>query len=333
MNKNLNIYRINILNEVTTNSNVMSVGEFYFQIDKKISKDEALEITTEAIEHYIDYLLEKDSWIGRDDFYDLIHSGFIKLGKIYDYNTINITTLNENVHKVRSLEDAIKEEQLLNIVPKEMDVYAIDGNPAKGYVFCRTEKFRDDSEEYNFIFWDKYLEDITHKIYLNNGEFWFIVGWNHETQKKRYSDMIATPENMFKMTYFYPLAEDIIEEKEYTHIPKQKNLDNTIIKTKSYETLYDDFRFDMEIAFPNPFYELPSKKKDELGILEFHKSFANRINQVLSDDIKYRFDGSYDFACLKYAHFEKIDEVWNIVKEWSSEADKLGESLKVMKNE
>ena len=323
MKKELNIYRI----DITTNSDFRGVGEFYFQIDKKISKDKALEITTEAIEHYIDYLLEKDSLIERDDFFSLIERGYIKVGKIYDYNTINITTLNENVHKVRPLEKAVKEDLLQNNRLRKLDVYAIDGTPSKGYVFCRTEKFRD-SEEYNFIFWDKFSEDLTHKIYLDNGEFWFIVGWNHETQKKRYSDMIATPENMFKMSYFYPLSEDVIAEREYTYIPQQKNLDNTIIRTKSYEALYDGFRFDMEIDFPNPFFELPSEKKDELGILEFHKSFADRINQVLSDDIKYRFDGSYDFASLKYAPFEKVDEVWNIVKEWSSEADKLGQFLK-----
>jgi hypothetical protein len=327
MNKDLNIYWINILNEVTTNSNVRSVGEFYFQIDKKISKDKALEITTEAIEHYIDYLLEKDSWIGRDDFFSLIERGFIKLGKIYDYNTIDVATLDENVHKVRSLKDAIKEEQIWNIVPEKLDVYAIDGTPSKGYVFCKTEKFRDNSKEYkeySFIFWDKFSKNLTHKIYLDNGEFEYILDWNYETQKKRYSDISATPENMFKMSYFYPLDEDIIKEKEYS-IPHQKGIDKTTVETVSYEALYDGFRFDMEINF-RPFFHLPYEKKDE--IREFHKSFADRINQVLSDDIKYRFDGTFDFASLKYVPFEKIDEVWDIVKEWSVEADKLGNSLK-----
>ncbi|MVT35435.1 MAG: hypothetical protein GPW18_01475, partial [Euryarchaeota archaeon] len=204
MKKELNIYRIDI-----TNSDFKNVGEFYFQIDKKIGKDKALEITTEAIEHYIDYLLEKDNLIGRDDFFSLIERGFIKVGKIYDYNTIDVSTLDKNVHKVRSLKDAIKEEQFWNIVPEKLDVYAIDGTPSKGYVFCRTEKFIDNFKRYSFIFWDKYSHDLTHKIYLDNGEFWFVVGWNHETQRKRYSDMIATPENMFKMSYFYPSNEDI----------------------------------------------------------------------------------------------------------------------------
>jgi hypothetical protein len=44
MNKKLNIYRINILSEVTTNNYVRNVGEFYFQISKgdslKVVKNE-----------------------------------------------------------------------------------------------------------------------------------------------------------------------------------------------------------------------------------------------------------------------------------------------------
>jgi len=327
MNKKLNIYRINILSEVTTNNYVRNVGEFYFQIDKKISKDKALEITTEAIEHYIDYLLEKDSLIERDDFFSLIERGYIKVGKIYDYNTINVATLDENVHKARSLEDAIKEEQFWNIVPEELDVYAIDGTPSKGYVFCKTEKFCDYSKEYkeySFIFWDKFSRNLTHKIYLDNREFEYIVNWNYETQRKRYSDMSATPENMFKMSYFFPLDEDIIKEKEYS-ISHQKGIDKTIVETVSYDALYDGDRSDMNIYF-RPFFHLPYEKKDE--IREFHKNFADKINQILVDDLKYEFIGNYDFAHLKYVPLEKIDDVWNIVKEWSVEADKLGNSLK-----
>jgi len=321
----LNIYRV----DITRNSNFQSVGNFQFEIEEKISKDKALEITTEAIGHYIEYLLKKEEYmIDRDDFYSLTYRGFIKLGKIYDYNTINITTLNKNVHKVRSLKKALKEEQLWNIMPEELDVYAIDGTPSKGYVFCRTEKFSDGSEEYSFIFWDKYSKAITHEIHLYNGEFFYFVGWNPETQRKRYSDTIATPENMFKMSYFLPSDEEIIEEKEYTYIPKPKHLDNTIIQTESYDALYDGDRFNMEITFPDLFFDLPNKKKDELGILEFHKGFADKINQVLSDDIKYKFSGSYDFASLKYMPFEKIDDIWSIVKEWAVEADKLSNSLK-----
>jgi hypothetical protein len=317
MKKELNIYRI----DITINSDFRGVGEFYFQIDKKISKDKALEITTEAIEHYIDYLLEKDSLIERDDFFSLIERGYIKVGKIYDYNTIVVATLDENVHKVRSLEDAIKEEQYWNIVPEELDVYAIDGTPSKGYVFCKTEKFSDDSIQYDFIFWDKFTKVITHKIYV------YIVNWNHDTQRKRYFDTIATPENMFKKTYFRPLNEDI--EEEY-NISYQKDTNKTTVKTFSYDALYDGFRFDMNINF-HPFFHLPNEKKDE--IREFHKSFADKINQVLIDDLKYEFIRGYDFADLKYVPLEKIDDIWNIVKEWAIEADKLGGSLKVVKNE
>jgi hypothetical protein len=330
MNKKLEIYRI----DITTNSNLQSVGNFQFNIEKKISRDKALEITTEAIERYIEYLLKKEKYmIDERDFFSLIHRGFIKLGKIYDYNTINITTFNKNVHKVRSLERAYKEDMLWNTRLEKLDVYAIDGTPSKGYIFCRTEKFSDDSKQYSFIFWDKYSEAITHEIYLYNGEFSYFVGWNPETQRKRYSDTIATPENMFKMSYFLPSDEDIIEEKEYTYIPKPKHLDNTIIQTESYDALYDGDRFNMEITFPCSFFDLPNKKKDELGILEFHKGFADKINQVLSDDIKYEFNGSYDFASLRYAPFEKIDDIWDIVKEWATEADKLSSSLKVINNE
>jgi len=327
MNKELNIYRI----DITTNSNLSSVGNFQFFIDKEISNDKALEISTEAIEHYIEYLLKKDEHIiNEENFYNLIHRGFIKLGKIYDYRNISVTTMDENVHKVRPLEKAVKEEETLqNSRLGKLDVYAIDGTPSKGYVFCKTERLGRNSEEYNFVFWEKYSGTLTHEIHIYKEELSFLVHWNYETQRKRYSDAIATPENMFKMSYFHPSDENIIEEKDYTYAPKQKHLNNTIIRTESYDALYDGNRFNMEITFPYPLPNLPNEKKDELEIPEFHKGFVDKINQVLSDDIKYEFKGSYDFASLRYVPFEKIDEVWNIVKEWSMEADKLGNELKI----
>jgi hypothetical protein len=304
------------------------VGNFQFFINKKISKDKALEITTEAIEHYIRYLLLKEDYmINEDDFYDLTHRGFIKLGKIYDYNTISITTMDENVHKVRSLEEAVKEDPLRNNRLGKLDVYAIDGTPSKGYVFCKTERLGGNSEGYNFVFWEKYSGTLTHEIHIYKRELSYSEGWNYETQRKRYSDTIATPENMFKMSYFHPLDNDVIKEVKYT-IPKQINLDKTTIKTESYDALYDGRRFNMKILFPSTLFYLPNKKMDEFEIPEFHKRFVDKINQILSNDIKYEFDGYNDFANLRYAPFEKIDEIWDIIEEWSFEADKLGNALK-----
>jgi len=321
----LNIYRI----DITTDSESPDIGNFQFFMDKKISKDKALEITTEAIEHYIRYLLLKEDYmINEDDFYDLTHRGFIKLGKIYDYNTISITTLDENVHKVRSLKKAVKEEETLqNNRLGKLDVYAIDGTPSKGYVFCKTEKNFGNSEEYSFVFWEKHSGTLTHEIHIYKGELSYSNGWNYETQRKRYSDTIATPENMFKMSYFHSSDEYIIKEVKYT-IPKQINLDKTTIKTESYDALYDGRRFNMEILFPSTLLYL-IKKKDEFEIPEFHKRFVDKINQILSNDIKYEFNGYYDFANLRYAPFEKIDEIWDIIEEWSFEADKLGNELKI----
>jgi len=68
---------------------------------------------------------------------------------------------------------------------------------------------------------------------------------------------------------------------------------------------------------------------DEFEIPEFHKGFVDKINQILSNDIKYEFKGSYDYASLRYVPFEKINEVLNIVEEWSMEADKLGNALRM----
>jgi len=337
MNKDLNIYRI----DITTDSKLPYIGNFQFFMDKKISKDKALKISTEAIEHYIEYLSKKDEhMINRDDFYDLIHRGFIKLGKIYDYNTISITTLDENVHKVRSLKKAVKEEETFqNNGLEKLDVYAIDGTPSKGYVFGRTERLGGNSEGYNFVFLENYSRALAHEIHIYKEEPSYSDEWNYETQRKRYSDTIATPENMFKMSYFHPLDEYIIKEVKYT-IPKQINLDKTTIKTESYDALYDGRRFNMEILFPSTLLYL-IKKIDEFGIYEsyeryvdniipeFHKRFVNKINQILSNDIKYEFYGYYDFANLRYAPFEKIDEIWDIIEEWSFEADKLGNELKI----
>jgi len=322
----LNIYRI----DITTDRKLPYVGQFQFFIDKKISNDEALEITTEAIEHYIEYLMKKDDYLtNRDDFYNLIHRGFIKLGKIYDYSNISVATIDENVHKVRPLEKAVKEDPLRNSRLGNLDVYAIDGTPSKGYVFCRTGKIGGNSEEYSFVFWENYSGALTHEIHIYERELSYSEGWNYETQRKRYSDTIATPENMFKMSYFHPSDEDVIEEKDYTYIPKQKNLDITKIKTESYDALYDGYRFNMEILFPSTLFYLPNKKMDEFEIPEFHKGFVDKINQILSNDIKYDFKGSYDYASLRYVPFEKINEVLNIVEEWSMEADKLGNALRM----
>jgi hypothetical protein len=229
---------------------------------------------------------------------------------------------------VRSLEEAVKEDPLRNNRLGKLDVYAIDGTPSKGYVFCKTERLGGNSEGYNFVFWGKYSGTLTHEIHIYKEELSFLIHWNYETQRKRYSDAMATPKNMFKMSYFHPSDENVIEEKKYTYIPKQKNLDITKIKTESYNALYDGRRFNMEILFPSTLFYSPNKKMDEFEIPEFHKEFVDKINQILSDDIKYDFKGSYDYASLRYVPFEKLNEVMNIVEEWSMEADRLGSTLK-----
>jgi len=325
MNEELNIYRI----DITTDSKLPYVGNFEFFMGKKISKDKALKISTETIEHYIEYLMKKGNYmINRDDFYNLIHRGFIKLGKIYDYRNISVTTTDKDAHKVRSLKKALKEDTLRNNRLGKLDIYAIDGTPSKGYVFCKTEKIVRNYEEYSFVFWENYSRALTHEIHIYEGEVIYTDGWNYETQRKRYSNTIATPENMFKMSYFHPSDEHKIKEVRYT-IPKQENLDKTTIKTESYDALYDGRRFNMDILFPSTLLYLPNTKMDQFEIPEFHKEFVDKINQILSNDIKYEFDGYYDYASLRYAPFEKIDEIWDVIEEWSFEADKLGNALKI----
>jgi len=314
----LNIYRI----DITMNEDYETVGSFTFQTESKISQDKALELTTTAIAQYFDYLKQhREGAVSDNDFYDLIHRGFIKLGKLYDYSTIDIATHDE--HKVRSINKELRGKSLgpLYSPPKKLDVYAIDGTPSKGYVFCRTQK-DPTFMEYDFSFWEKHSYRITHMINLYIGEFFYIVKWNHETQRRRYADIVATPENMYKVTYFLLSDEkDVTEEKEFSIIPEKK-ADKTIVRCRSYDAWPDGIRFDMDITFPSFFFNAPREYSTEHPtILKFHEKFANEINNILKDDIKYEFDGGSDFASLKYVPFEKIEDVFEVVKEWAIEAD------------
>jgi len=315
---------------ITVNEDFEMVGSFSFQIESKISQDKALELTTTAIGQYVDYLKQqKEGTVSDNDFYDLIHRGFIKLGKLYDYSTIDIATYDE--HKVRFITKELREKSLepLYSPPKKLDVYAIDGTPSKGYVFCRTDKadhynpLTSNFMNYKFRFWDKYSECMTHEINLYIGEFFYFVGWNPETQKKRYADIIATPENMYKATYFLPSKDrDITDEKEFSIIPEKKS-DKTVVKTESYDAGPDGIRFNMHLTFPSFFFRIPRDymEEGEFTALKFHDNFANRINNILKDDIEYKFDGTRDSAVLKYAPFEKIEDVFDVIKDWAMEAD------------
>ena len=321
----LNIDRINI----TVNEDFETVGSFSFQTESKISQDKALELTTAAIGQYVDYLKQqKKGAVGDNDFYNLIHRGFIKLGKLYDYSTIDIATYDE--HKVRSITKELREKSLESLYspPKKLDIYAIDGTPSKGYVFCRTDKaghynpFTSNFINYRFRLWDAHSERITHEINFYIGEFFYFVGWNPETQKKRYADITATPENMYKVTYFLPFNDrDTTEEKEFSIIPEKKS-DKTVVRTKSYDAWPDGDRFDMYLTFPSFFLKTPKDDiTGEFTALKFHDNFASRINNILKDDIKYEFEGGPDWTTLRYVPFEKIEDVFDVVKEWAVEAD------------
>jgi len=315
----LNIDRINI----TVDEDFETVGSFSFQTESKISQDKALELTTAAIGQYVDYLKQqKKGAVGDNDFYNLIHRGFIKLGKLYDHSTIDIATYDE--HKVRSITKELRENSLgvHYSPPRKLDVYAIDGTPSKGYVFCRTEKTDPNFTHYEFSFWEKSSDRVTHTIDLYVTEFFYFVGWNPETQKKRYADIVATPENMYKVTYFLPSDEkDTTEEKEFSIIP-EKRADKTIVQSRSYDAWPDSDRFDMHLTFPSFFLKVPREDLTEhFTILRFHEKFANEINSILKDDIKYEFEGGRDWAVLRYVPFEKVEDIFDVVKEWAVEAD------------
>lgn len=294
--------------------------DFQFTIENPVNSDVALEKASSAIKEFREFLIEKDEYRVLDDLYNVAERGFIRIGEIPDANMIEHASIDSN--KVFQLGDISNSDIILQEGKSPvLSVYAIDGTPSKRYIFCRTTIHKEPSNFSNYfgehIFtvtdhFDRFVGSIA--VTIAEPGYW--VELNQDTQLARVGDFYATPENMFNVATFRVDGEEFLEE--YSVIPQRnKRSSSPQIRTIEVPTLYDGDRFEMEIDIPLGF------QQNSEVIIEPHKLFAEKINEVLSSDIKYQLNGGNDWISLKYAPMDSVDEVFQIAKDVVSSSNKL----------
>lgn len=284
---------------------------FHFVVENPVDPDNALELGTSAVRGFRDLLESKVDYQVLQDMYDIAERGFIRLGTIPDFGRIDRPSNDE--HKVIPYEKLQKSEILVHEGENPyLTVYAIDGTPSKGYVFCRSTLH--DKRNSTFDYMGEHIFTFTDAFSKFQGELiisiaspGYMVALNQDAQLERMGDYFATPENMFNVATFRD--DDGKLNKDYSIIPGRRERKKPTIRTTDYNTLYDEDRFDMEIYIPIAFGQ-----QGELRI-EPHKLFADKVNEVLKKDIKYRLNGGLDWISLKYAPFEHLDNIFEIAKE------------------
>lgn len=286
--------------------------DFQFTIENRVDSDVALEKASLAIRNFRDFLIQKDEYAELNDMYNIAERGFIRLGEIPD--PAEISHASNEPNKVIQFHDIPKGELKLHSgkIPT-LTVYAIDGTPSKGYIFCRSNLqapspgfFNYRGEHYFTVTdsFDKFVGNIA--VTIAEPGYW--VGLNQDTQLARVGDYFATPENMFNMATFRMEGGATIQE--YSVIPPRKRRSSApAIRCTEVPTLYDGDRFDMEIYIPFGF-----NQHSEL-VIEPQKLFAEKVNEILISDIKYRLSGGNDWISLKYTPIEYIDRVFEIANE------------------
>lgn len=284
---------------------------FHFVVENPVDADSALELGTSAVKGFRDLLESKTDYRVLQDMYNIAERGFIKLGTIPDFGSIDHPTDRE--HKIILYDKLQKSEILVQEgVSPYLTVYAIDGTPSKGYVFCRTTLHSEKGSMFDYM--GEHIFTFTDAFNKFQGELiitiaspGYMVALNQDTQIERMGDYFATPENMFNIATFRDDEGEL--NRENSIIPGRRERGKPSIKTTDFETLYDGNRFDMEIYIPRAF-----SQQGELRI-EPHKLFADKVNEVLKKDIKYRLNGGSDWISLKYAPYEYLDQIFEIAKE------------------
>lgn len=284
---------------------------FHFVVEDPVDADNALELGTSAVKGFRDLLESKTDYRVLQDMYNIAERGFIKLGTIPDFVRIDHPSNRE--HKVMPY-DKLQDSEILvheGEIPY-LTVYAIDGTPSKGYVFCRSTLHSKKASTFDYM--GEHIFTFTDAFNKFQGELiitiaspGYMVALNQDTQIERMGDYFATPENMFNIATFKDDEGEL--NGEYSIIPGRRERNKPTIRTTDYNTLYDGDRFDMEIYIPLAFGQ-----RGELRI-EPHKLFADKVNEALKKDKKYRLNGGSDWISLKYVPYEYLDQIFEIAKE------------------
>ncbi len=276
---------------------------FNFDVEREITPDEALSLGTKKIREFNKFLLKNFGYEITSKI--ITDRGYIRIGEIPNGLHLSFPTREEN--QVRTLHDLKKEDMNNDGSLGEIIVYAIDGTPSKGIIFCmphdivkRNEPISSDSfafsGEYDFVFFNT-AWDVLAEMTVSMVSPGFLCDLNVETQRKRYGDFLVTPENMFNVAMVTNDDEDL--EKEFTIEGKTRN--DFSIKTYSYDAEFHGKRFDMSVSLPFAFGYMGALR--EKGY-EPQKIFAERVSNIIKDDIKYRVRGTIDYFSLEYAPYE-----------------------------
>lgn len=291
---------------------------FHFIVENPIDADNALELGTSAVKGFRDLLESKSDYQVLQDMYNIAERGFIKLGAIPDFGRIDRPSNHE--HKVIPYHNLRESEILVHEGESPyLTVYAIDGTPSKGYVFCRSTLYS--KKDTTFDYMGEHIFSFTDAFNRFQGELivtvaspGYMVALNQDTQIERMGDYYATPENMFNIATFRDDQGEL--NIECSIIPGRRERNKPSIKTTDFNTLYDGDRFDMDIYIPLAFGQQGDIR------IEPHKLFADKVNELLKKDIKYRLSGGSDWISLKYAPLEQVYRIFEIAKQVVKLADK-----------
>lgn len=298
--------------------------DFGFTIEKWVSPDQALEMSTKAISDFSDWLVKNKFDKDGSIYYNVCKRGFLKMGTFTNPLWISPPSTHPPFlqNKVVPLEKSGLNSHSMNF-ESYFIVYGISGTPFKGMVFCYPGKKRidlyDDEDKYlgnhQFTFTtalDRIIGDIGVEIRTPS----FMLDLNPETQWARYGNFKATPENIFNVSTSPLIKNGKQKEPKYSIIPPDsKKLNSLSIRTVSYETLYDKSRYDMNIYIPSAF----NPRKNDVEI-EPQQAFAEQVSKFMDSDIKCRVKGVADSFSIEYAPYETIENVFNLAKSIANNA-------------
>ncbi|MGE9811614.1 hypothetical protein ACLIKE_09795 [Ferroplasma acidiphilum] len=315
----LNIESASIIGEWDSTNNHYDYNlDFHFSIEKWISPDRALEMGTKAVSDFSDWIVEKEPDYDEEIYVNYCKRGLVKMGRFANPLLLS-EWLPEQNKVVPYKKTGFKSNS--RVANPYITVYGIDGTPFKGMIFCIPGKRGDISGPFNylgthkFIFTDK-LDRMIGTMEIDIASPGIDVELNYETQKARYGDFKATPQNIFKVSMSPLIDGSKQEEREFSILPPRTERSKAVtIKTSSYETLYDKDRYDMQIDIPRAFVQ-----KNDVRI-EAHNAFAEQVGKFMRNDIKWRLDGVADSFSIEYAPIESIDEVFDLAKSIASSAN------------
>ncbi|MEM0160056.1 MAG: hypothetical protein QW393_04840 [Candidatus Micrarchaeaceae archaeon] len=289
-----------------------SFFDFKFTMIERVNPDIALAKASRAIKEFKEYLVE-NNLDSREAYYNIANRSFLRLGKFKNGLLLDGHFPDDN--KVyRSMEEIDDTYSIPPRMEPYIMVYAIDGTPFKGFIFCSSEKRTPKDEFFNYqgshqFYVTNGLEEFIGTITVEFADPGYFLDLNSETQAARYGDFFATGKNIFNVSTSRVLGSEEKSEEYSIRVPGMGRFSKSSISTTIYETMYDDDRFDMRIDIPVAFQQRLDTK------IEPDKVFAERLRPILKSDIKHRIRGVSDLFSIEYAPLDVIDDVFSIARD------------------